>query len=320
MMDVAIEEVLEFVVDKENEGERLDKFLAKVYPELSRSYIKKLIKEGFVLINGEKITKPSRKVKEREKITLFVPEPEPLEVKPENIPIEIIYEDKDIAVIVKPCGLVVHPSPGYTSGTLVNALLYHIKDLSSIGGVERPGIVHRLDKETAGLMVIAKNDKAHQELVRQFAERRTNKFYKALVKGIVRNDHGVIELPIGRHPFERKKFSVFSKSPKPAKTEYWVIERFEKYEITLLDIKIYTGRTHQIRVHMSALGHPVLGDTTYGFKRSSVPEEINRLMGECNMLIAYKLGFFHPSKGEYMEFTIEEPEPFKSVLNFLRAR
>jgi len=310
-----IAESLEFEV---REDQRLDTFLSRAYPDLSRSYIKKLIEQGFVYVNGEEAKKPSRKVKKGDRVILNVPEPEPLEIKPENIPIDIIYEDEDIAVVFKPCGLVVHPSPGYTSGTLVNALLYHLRDLSSIGGFERPGIVHRLDRETMGVMVVAKNDTAHRKLSEAFAERRTEKLYRAIVKGVPQKDHGVIELPIGRHPVYRKKFSVFSQSPRPAKTEFWVLERFPRLGVSLLKVKIFTGRTHQIRVHLSSLGFPVLGDRTYGFKRSSVPEEINELMGECNMLLAYRLGFPHPRTGEWIVFEIEDPEPFRSVLERIR--
>ena len=313
-----IVETLEFKVLQDKEGRRLDQFLNDSYPEFSRTYIKKLIEAGCVFVNSKQVRKASKKLKAGDTVLLNVPEPEPLKVEPENIPIDIIYEDRDLLVLIKPCGLVVHPSPGYTSGTLVNALLYHVRELSSIGGVERPGIVHRLDKETAGLMVVAKNDFAHRELVRQFAERKTEKLYRVLVKGIVDKDHGVIELPIGRHPVHRKKFSVFSTSSKPAKSEFWVLERFPKTEITLLKVKIYTGRTHQIRVHLSSIGHPVLGDRTYGFKTSSVPREILDLMGECNMLVAYRLCFYHPSSGEWVEFEIEDPEPFRSVLERIR--
>ena len=314
MTEKNISDVLSFLSSES--GKRLDKFLSENYKEFSRSYIKKLIEEGFVLVNDEVVKKPSRKLREGDKITLLVPEPEELKVEPENIPIEILYEDKEIAVIVKPCGLVVHPSPGYTSGTLVNALLYHIKDLSSIGGVERPGIVHRLDRETAGIMVIAKNDTAHRNLVKQFQERKTEKFYKVLVKGLVKKDYGIINTPIGRHPYDRKKFSVREEG-KEALTEYWVLKRYEKFEITLLKVKIHTGRTHQIRVHFSSIGYPVLGDTTYGFKRNSVPKELLKLIGECNMLIAYRLGFFHPITGEWKVFEIDEPETFRSVYRWL---
>ncbi len=312
-----IAETVEFEVGEDQEGVRLDLFIARSYPEFSRTYIKKLIEEGFVLVEGEEVRKPSRKVKAGERIALLVPEPEPVEISPEPIPIDILYEDEDIAVVIKPCGMVVHPSPGHTSGTLVNALLYHFKSLSSVGGPERPGIVHRLDRETAGLMVVAKNDSAHRRLADQFAQRKTEKFYRVLVKGIPEEDHAVLEAPIGRHPVHRKKFSVFSRSPKPAKTEFWVLKRFERYEVSLLKVRIYTGRTHQIRVHLSSIGMPVLGDRTYGYKPSSMPEEVNRLMGGCNMLVAYRLCFFHPSTERWMEFEIEDPQPFRSVLEML---
>ncbi len=306
-----ITETLEFKVLEE--GKRLDQFLSDAYPEFSRSYLKKLIEEGYVYVNGSR-KKPSYRVKVGDVILLNIPETEALEVSPEDIPVEILYEDRDIAVVVKPCGLVVHPSPGYTSGTLVNALLFHIKDLSYVGGVERPGIVHRLDKETAGLMVIAKNDFAHRRISEQFVERLTEKYYRVLVKGLVEKDHDVIELPVGRHPLHRKKFSVLPNRGKPAKSEFWVLERFKGLEVTLLRVRIYTGRTHQIRVHLSAIGHPVLGDRVYGFKRSSLPREINDLMGDCNMLVAYRLGFYHPTTGRWMDFEIEDPKPFRNVL------
>ena len=308
-----ISDSVEFTAQKE---ERLDRILAESYTDFSRSYIKKLIEKGLVYVNGKEVRKPSKKVKEGDRITLLIPEPEELKVEPESIPIEIVYEDRDIAVVVKPCGLVVHPSPGYTSGTLVNALLYHIRDLSSIGGIERPGIVHRLDKETAGLMVVAKNDTAHRELVKQFQERKTEKFYKVLVKGTVKEDYGIIDKPIGRHPVDRKRFSV-SEGGKEALTEFWVLKRYEKFDITLLKVKIHTGRTHQIRVHFSSIGHPVLGDRTYGFKTGSVPKELLRLIGDCNMLVAYRLGFYHPVSGKRVSFEIEEPETFRSVHGWL---
>lgn len=316
MTERKISDVLSFFALES--GKRLDKFLSESYREFSRSYIKKLIEEGFVLVNDEVVRKPSTKLKEGDRVTLLVPEPEELKVEPENIPIDIIYQDKDIAVIIKPCGLVVHPCPGYTSGTLVNALLYHIKDLSSIGGVERPGIVHRLDRETAGLMVVAKNDIAHRELVKQFQERRTEKFYKVLVTGLVKKDYGIIDTPIGRNPYDRRRFSVREEG-KEAITEYWVLKRYEKFNITLLKVKIHTGRTHQIRVHFSSIGHPVLGDTTYGFNEDSVPKELLELLGECNMLVAYYLGFYHPTTKEWLSFEIEEPETFRSVRAWLET-
>ncbi len=309
-----VKEVLEFRV---SEPARLDLFLSRAYPEFSRTYVKRLIEEGFVRVNGLN-RKPSHRVKEGDIVLLEIPEPEPVEVKPENIPLEVLFEDEDIAVVIKPCGLVVHPSPGYTSGTLVNALLYHIKDLSSIGGIERPGIVHRLDKETMGLMVVAKNDRAHRNLVEQFAQRKTEKFYKALVVGLIREDHLVIEKPIGRDPVYRKKFSARSERGKPAKTELWVEERLPKLNLSLLRVKIYTGRTHQIRVHLSSIGHPVVGDRTYGFKKSSVPEKVLSLLGNCNMLLAYRLGLYHPTMGMWLSFQEERVSPFLEVLREVR--
>ncbi|QWK19915.1 MAG: RluA family pseudouridine synthase [Hydrogenobacter thermophilus] len=311
-----IAEVLDFVVDQEAQGKRLDIFLTEAYGEFSRSYVQKLIEDGFVLVDDKEIKKPSRRLKAGQKITFYIPQVEPLEVLPEDIPFDVVYEDEDILVLIKPCGLVVHPSPGYSSGTLVNALLFRIKELSGIGGKERPGIVHRLDKNTAGLMVVAKSDKAHRSLVEEFMQRRVLKRYHALVSGILREDSGTVEKPIGRHPVDRKKFSV-AEDGKPAKTEYEVIKRFEKHRITFLDVRIHTGRTHQIRVHLSFIGHPVLGDKTYGFKTSSVDGKILNLMGECHMLVSYQLGFYHPITKKWMDFQIEDPKPFRDVLNFL---
>mgnify|MGYP001626333417 FL=1 len=315
-LEKKIAEVLEFTVEKEFEGTRLDNFLTTAYGEFSRSYIQKLIEEGFVLVDNVQIRKPSKKLKQGQKVTFFVPQPEPVKVLPEDIPFDTVYEDKHILVLIKPCGLVVHPSPGYSSGTLVNALLFRVKDLSGIGGLERPGIVHRLDKNTAGLMVVAKSDMAHIRLAEEFKERRVFKGYRALVSGLVKEDTGLIEKPIGRHPTDRKRFWI-SQEGKPAKTEYRVIKRFEKHGVSLLDVRIYTGRTHQIRVHLSSLGYPILGDTTYGFKTSSVDRRIMKLMGECHMLVSYRLGFYHPITGEWMDFKIQDPEPFRSVLAFL---
>ena len=313
-----IAEVLEFMVPGEFTGRRLDQFLSHSYREFSRTYIKRLIEEGFVFVNSKEVKKPSYRVKEDDRVVFHIPEPEPVIIEPENIPIQIIYEDEEIAVIIKPCGLVVHPSPGHTSGTLVNALLYHFGNLSSEGGKERAGIVHRLDKETSGLMVVAKTDRAHRELTNQFARRQTLKLYRALVSGVVEKDHFEVNAPIGRHPIDRKRFTVHGVAGRSARTETLVLERFDKISVTLLKIRIYTGRTHQIRVHLSSIGHPVLGDLTYGFKKRSYPSEIIELMGECNMLIAYRLGFYHPSSQRWLEFEINDPEPFRRVLARLR--
>jgi 23S rRNA pseudouridine1911/1915/1917 synthase len=321
-MGVSIREHLTFEVSKDFDKQRLDKFLSSVYPDMSRSYIKELIEEGFVKVDGKNVKKPSKKLKSGNVVELSIPEPKSLELKPEPIPLEIIYEDSDLAVIYKPPGLVVHPSPGYENGTLVNALLYHIKDLSSIGGTDRPGIVHRLDKGTAGVMVIAKNDKAHRELSRQFQERLTDKRYLALVTPIPREEHKLIELPIGRSLGDRKKFSVFSNKTREAKTEYWVKENFEKANSALLDIKIYTGRTHQIRVHLHSQGMHIWGDTTYGFKRTKLPKNVENLVDylpkDSFWLVAYKLGFYHPTTEEWMEFKVEPPKEYLKILEKLR--
>jgi 23S rRNA pseudouridine1911/1915/1917 synthase len=310
-----VQEILEFLVEEED---RLDRFLARSYPDFSRNYLQRLIEEGYVLVENQVITKPSKRLKPGEKVLLLVPEPEPLEILPENIPIRIVYEDAHLLVVVKLCGMVVHPSPGYTTGTLVNALLYHVKDLSSIGGVERPGIVHRLDKDTMGLMVVAKSDQVHRSLAEQFKERKVFKLYRAIVQGIVSWEHKVMESNIGRHPIDRKKFAIVE-GGKYAKSEFFVKERFPKYDATLLEVRLHTGRTHQIRVHVSALGHPILGDRTYGFKPASVSKEILDLMGNCHMLLSYKLGFSHPVDNKWLEFEVEDVEPFSKVLNYLRA-
>ena len=317
-----IRETLTFEVEENFKNQRLDKFLASVYPELSRSYLQELIEEGFVKVNGEAVKKPSKKLKVGQVVELNIPEPKGLELKPEPIPIEVIYEDKDLAVVYKPPGLVVHPSPGYESGTLVNALLYRFKELSTVGGSDRPGIVHRLDKGTAGLMVVAKNDKAHRELAKQFHDRVTDKRYMALVTPFPPKGHFVIDLPIGRSVGDRKKFSVFSPKAREAKTEVWEKERFEKGASSLLDIKIYTGRTHQIRVHLKSVGLNIWGDTTYGFKRSKLPKEVQHLVDllpkDSFWLVSYRLGFYHPTTKEWLEFTAQPPEEYRKILDLLR--
>lgn len=318
-----IAETLNFQLSPEWKNKRLDKVLSSLYPEVSRSYLQSLIEEGFVKVNGEVVKKPSKKLKGNEFIELNIPKPKELELKPEPIPIEVLYEDSDIAVVYKPPGLVVHPSPGYESGTLVNALLYHLKELSSIGGADRPGIVHRLDKGTAGLMVVAKNDKAHRILAKQFHDRLTDKRYMALVTPIPQKEHLLIDLPIGRSLGDRKKFSVLSSKAREAKTEYWIKERFHKANSALLDIKIYTGRTHQIRVHLKSIGSVIWNDKTYGFKISSLPKgapDIALLMPkEGFWLVAYRLGFYHPSTQKWMEFEAKPPKEYQRVLELLRG-
>lgn len=294
--------------EKEDEGKRIDVFLAAEL-DYTRSYIKKLIVDGLVFVNG-KTVKPSYKVKENDEVVVNIPEAEKIDVLPENIPLDILYEDDDIIVINKPQGMVVHPAPGNYSGTLVNALLYHCKNLSGINGILRPGIVHRLDKDTSGVMVVAKNDKAHISLSNQIKERSVFKKYVAIVEGVIKDEEGKIEAPIGRHPVDRKKMAVIEDG-RYALTLYKVLERFK--ENTLVEAVIKTGRTHQIRVHMAFIGHPVVGDPVYGFKKQKF-----KLEGQA--LHSSILGFVHPTKGVYMEFEAPLPEYFKKLIEFLRNK
>ena len=286
-------------------GNRLDKSLADL-TELSRSQANEAIKAGIVLVNC-KSAKAKYAVKEGDVITYVLPEEEILEYKAEDIPLDIIYEDADVAVVNKPQGMVVHPSAGHTSGTLVNALMYHVKDLSSINGVVRPGIVHRIDKDTSGLLMIAKNDKAHNTLAAELKDKKSLRKYVAIVHGNLPNDRGVIEAPIGRSDKDRKKQAVTAKG-KPAVTRFTVLERFGNY--TLVELQLETGRTHQIRVHMAYIGHPVAGDPLYGPRKT--------LKGHGQFLHAKTLGFTHPTTGELVEFTAEEPAIFKETLEKLR--
>ncbi|WP_028992372.1 RluA family pseudouridine synthase [Thermoanaerobacter thermocopriae] len=294
--------------EKEDEGKRIDVFLAAEL-DYTRSYIKKLIVDELVFVNG-KTVKPSYKVKENDEVVVNIPEAEKIDVLPENIPLDILYEDDDIIVINKPQGMVVHPAPGNYSGTLVNALLYHCKNLSGINGILRPGIVHRLDKDTSGLMVVAKNDKAHISLSNQIKERSVFKKYVAIVEGVIKDEEGKIEAPIGRHPVDRKKMAVIEDG-RYALTLYKVLERFK--ENTLIEAVIKTGRTHQIRVHMAFIGHPVVGDPVYGFKKQKF-----KLKGQA--LHSRVLGFIHPTKGVYMEFEAPLPEYFKKLIEILRNK
>ncbi len=311
----------ELVFKTEEKGIRLDQFLAKAYPEFSRSYYQKLIKDGLVYVDEKQTKKPSAKLKENQSIRLIIPPAQSLDVKPENIPLEIHYEDQDIAVIYKPPGMVVHPSPGHTSGTLVNALLYHFENVSQYGGRERAGIVHRLDKDTAGLMVVAKSEFAHKELQKQFQERTVDKRYKAIVVGIVQKDLGMIDLPIGRSIYNRQKMGTVSTNLRDALTEYWTEKRWENHNLSLVDIKLHTGRTHQIRVHFSQIGHPLLNDRVYGFKKSSLKSEISRKFSEemnFHALVAYRLSFKHPRTGEKLDIQLKKlPEPIESYISIL---
>ena len=297
---------------KVSEGEegRLDKYLSDKLEDMTRSYLKKLISDDkAVLVNGNP-AKPNYKLKPGDIIELAVPEPIELEIKAENISLDIVYEDNDMLVVNKPQGMVVHPAAGNYTGTLVNALLYHCGDsLSGINGEKRPGIVHRIDKDTSGLLLVAKNDNAHQKLSSQIKEHSLTRAYKALVHGNIKQDSGRIDAPIGRHPSDRKKMTITDKNSREAVTNFRVLERYGRY--TFVECILETGRTHQIRVHMSKNGHPIVGDKTYGVKK----EEFT-LTGQ--LLHAYKVGFIHPVSGEYMEFVSELPDYYMNVLDRLR--
>ena len=286
-------------------SQRLDKAVAEL-TDLSRSLAHEQIKDGRILVNGQ-AKKAKYAVKEGDVISYELPEPEVVEYVPEDIPLEIVYQDEDVAVVNKPQGMVVHPSAGHTSGTLVNALMYHIKDLSGINGVLRPGIVHRIDKDTSGLLMIAKNDQAHVALADELKDKKSLRKYWAIVHGNLPNDRGVIEAPIGRSEKDRKKQAVTAKG-KPALTRFQVLERFGDY--TLVELQLETGRTHQIRVHMAYIGHPVAGDEVYGPRKT--------LKGHGQFLHARTLGFTHPRTGEVLEFTAEAPAIFQETLEKLR--
>ncbi len=288
---------------------RMDVALAPLLTEFSRSGIARLVEEGNVLVQGKPVSK-SYKITAGESVTVFIPEPQPDEALPENIPLDIVYEDDDLLVVNKPKGMVVHPAPGNYTGTLVNALLYHCGDsLSGIGGVIRPGIVHRIDKDTSGLLMVAKNDKSHVHLAEQIKNHSFVREYATVVYGRVKNLAGTVDAPIGRHPVDRKKQAVTTKNSKHAVTHYKVIEEFRGF--TRLQCRLETGRTHQIRVHMAYIGHPVCGDEVYGGRLA----EKSGLQGQC--LHAQKLGFIHPTTNQYMEFESPLPTYFVEFLSRL---
>ena len=286
-------------------GARLDKAVSEL-TELSRGLANEQIKEGKILVNGQ-VKKAKYTVKEGDVISYEVPQVEEVTYEAEDIPLEIVYQDADVAVVNKPQGMVVHPSAGHTSGTLVNALMYHIKDLSGINGELRPGIVHRIDKDTSGLLMVAKNDAAHVALADELKAKKSLRKYWAIVHGNLPNDRGVIEAPIGRSDKDRKKQAVTAKG-KPALTRFQVLERFGDY--SLVELQLETGRTHQIRVHMAYIGHPVAGDEVYAPRKT--------LKGHGQFLHAKTLGFTHPRTGEVMEFSVEVPEIFQKTLEQLR--
>lgn len=296
------------IVLKEEAKQRLDKYIKEKQQDLSRMMIQKLLEEGSILVNSKK-QKPSYLVQEGDKIEIHIPEAKPTTIEPQNIPLNIIYEDEDIIVVNKEKGMVVHPAVGNSDGTLVNAILAHCKgNLSGIGGEQRPGIVHRLDKDTSGLLIVAKNDKAHLQMSKQIEERKVKKVYIALVRGIVPDKEATISMPIGRSPKDRKKMAVVAKG-KEAITHFEVLERFSKY--TLLKVKIDTGRTHQIRVHMAEIGYPVVGDMLYSNGK-------NEFGVQGQMLHAKSLDFCHPITGKAMHLEAPLPKYFEEVLNKLR--
>jgi len=297
-----------FAVKTENLEKRVDVFLSNMLPEMSRSQIQKLISDGLVDVNNNPV-KANYKLKEQDEIVVSIPEPRELDIKPENIDIDILFEDAYIAVVNKPQGMVVHPAPGNYSGTLVNALLYHCKDLSGINGTLRPGIVHRIDKDTSGILVVAKNDLAHKNLAAQIKKYSVNRIYKAIVYGNVKETAGIIKTTIGRHPVDRKKMAVGAKNARVAETHFTVLEAFKNY--TYIEAKLKTGRTHQIRVHMSYINHPVVGDPKYSKGKNSLGFTTQALHAEM-------LGFIHPGTNNYIEFIAPLPEDFKVGLNALR--
>ena len=294
---------------QEDQQMRLDKYLAEQFPEQTRSYLQKLIKDGEVLVNGKNV-KTGYQLSKGDEVSVNIPEPKELDVEPQKMDLDIVYEDDDVILINKPKGMVVHPAPGHTTDTLVNGLLYHCKDnLSGINGVARPGIVHRIDRDTTGILIVCKNDMSHNSIAAQLKEHSINRRYRALVHGNLKEDTGTIEGPIGRHPIDRKKMAINERNGKPAVTHYTVLERFGNY--TLIECKLETGRTHQIRVHMTSIGHPLVGDEVYGPAKCPF-----KLQGQS--LHAMVLGFVHPRTGEYMEFSADLPEYFEDLLRKLR--
>lgn len=299
-----------FFINSENQGERIDKFLPSKLSDISRSYIHKLIEDGNITVNQNSVNK-KYKLSENDTINVKIPEPQELEIIPENIPLDIVYEDNDLLIVNKPKGMVVHPAPGNYSGTLVNALLYHCKNsLSGINGIIRPGIVHRIDKDTSGLLIVAKNDTSHKELAEQIKNHSFTREYEAIVYGNLKEDTGTINANIARHKTDRKKMAVVPFLGRNAVTHYTVLKRYGNF--THIKLKLETGRTHQIRVHMSYIGHPVVGDEVYANPKNN---PFKFLKGQC--LHARTIGFIHPTTKKYLEFTSPLPEYFQKILNKL---
>ncbi|MBS5282343.1 MAG: RluA family pseudouridine synthase [Clostridiales bacterium] len=299
----------EFYPELSDSGLRIDKYLAQVCEGLSRSYLQKLLRSGQVLVNGSPV-KASYAVEEEDLICLEVPEAVEPEIEPEEMELDILYEDQDVLLVNKPKGMVVHPAAGHTSHTLVNGLMYHCRgQLSGINGVMRPGIVHRIDMDTTGVLIVCKNDMAHSSIAAQLKEHSVTRRYQAIVHGVLKEDSSTIEGPIGRHPVDRKKMSINYNNGKPAVTHYRVLSRLKQF--THVECRLETGRTHQIRVHMASIQHPLLGDLVYGPARCPV----SGLQGQT--LHAGVLGFIHPRTGEYMEFSAPLPDYFKHLLDTL---
>lgn len=302
----------EYNIDASEEwiDKRIDKMLSEYFADYSRSFLKKLFDDGLITVNNKSV-KPSYKVKSTDMIDISVPDPVNIDIAPENIPLDIIYEDDDIILVNKPKGMVVHPAPGHYGGTLVNGLMYHFGDsLSGINGEFRPGIVHRIDMDTTGVLVVCKNDSAHRSLSEQLHEHSITRKYYAIVHGNIQQNEGTVDAPIGRSPKDRKKMAVNTRNGRRAVTHYRVLERFGG-RYTYIECQLETGRTHQIRVHMASIGHPILGDDVYGPKKCPF-----KLQGQT--LHAGVLGFIHPSTGEYIEFKADLPEYFKELLVKLR--
>ena len=300
----------EFFTVENQDGERIDRYLSEELADRSRSYIQKLIKENYVTVN-QKPVKANYRLSLGDRVEIDLPEAKEPDIRPEDIPLDILYEDKDIIIVNKPKQMVVHPAPGHYSQTLVNALMYHCGfELSGINGTMRPGIVHRIDMDTTGSLVACKNDMAHQSLSKQLKEHSIRRIYVAIVHGNIKEEDGTVNAPIGRHPTERKKMSIHSRNGREAITHYQVLERFGNY--TYIQCELETGRTHQIRVHMASLGHPLLGDMVYGPKKCPFPH----LQGQT--LHARTLGIIHPRTGEYLEVNAPLPAYFIELLDKLR--
>lgn len=295
----------QFEVEVSDAGERLDKYLARIYESHSRSFLQKLIKEGQVLVN-KTVAKSSCRVEAGDLLNVTIPRAQEAAILPQPIPLDILYEDADVLIVNKPKGMVVHPSAGHYSDTLVNAVLYHCKDsLSGIQGEIRPGIVHRIDKDTTGALIVCKNDASHLNIAQQIKEHSVTRRYRGIVRGCIKEDVGRIDAPIGRHPTDRKKMAVNERNGKAAVTHYRVLKRYEKH--TYMEFELETGRTHQIRVHMASIGHPLLGDTLYGSAK-----EPFALQGQT--LHAIVIGFVHPTSGQYLEFEAPLPAYFQELL------